>query len=193
MSALEGACWTSVPQPELIGRPEWSWCVNMWTKTSAPTRTRHPHQAWNGGGDHQGSEAPVSKRPRFPSCLLLHSLRPKAREHLGDKWRNSQAGWLWPGQNLQLPAGTYICGCYILVPWTPEVLFTAYICKTCGRGEHWRYLRIDVSSKASHLWNLWSWPVRQIFDLTGLPPEDDRPLEVSLPVEPFPPEGLEPP
>ena len=40
------------------------------------SRTRHPTRCTR--GDHQGCEAPVSKRPRFPSCPLLHSPRPEA-------------------------------------------------------------------------------------------------------------------
>ena len=75
MSALEGAYWTPVPQPELIGRPKWSWCVNMWIKTCGPGQGT-PTRLTRGG--HQGSEAPVSKRLRFPSCPLFHSPRPEA-------------------------------------------------------------------------------------------------------------------
>ena len=66
----------------------------------------------------------------------------------------------WPGQNLQLPDGTYTCGCYTLVPCFRSS-FAVYICNTCGHVEHWLYLHRDVSSKASLLWKLWSWPFRQ--------------------------------
>lgn len=39
-----------------------------------------------------GSDAPVSKRPRFSSCQLHRSSGPEARKYSGDKWWDSQAG-----------------------------------------------------------------------------------------------------